>query len=68
MSLKAFHLLFILLSILLAYGFSVWLLQAYSRTGDGWTLAGSLGSCLAGTALILYGIRTMKKFKHVSYL
>ena len=68
MSLKAFHLIFILLSIVLAFGFAVWLLQSYSRTHDGWTLAGCLASSLAGGGLILYGIRTLKKFRKVSYL
>jgi hypothetical protein len=68
MSLKAFHLVFILLSIVLVFGFSAWLLQSYSRTHDGWTLAGCFASLLAGTGLILYGLRTLKKFRHVSYL
>jgi hypothetical protein len=68
MSLKAFHIFFISLSVALAIGFSVWLLRSYERTGDGWTLAGSLASLLAAAGLVAYGIRILKKLRHVSYL
>jgi len=68
MSLKAFHIFFISVSVALAVGFSAWLLQSYSRTGDVWTLLGSVASLLTGLSLVLYGIRILKKLKHVSYL
>jgi len=68
MSLKAFHIFFISLSVALALGFSVWLFQSYERSGDGWMLAGSAASLLAAAGLIVYGIRILKKLRHVSYL
>ncbi len=68
MSLKAFHIFFISLSVALAIGFAVWLLQAYQRSGDGWMLAAAMASFLAAVGLIYYGIRILKKLKHVSYL
>ena len=68
MSLKAFHIVFIVLSIALAFGFSVWLLQSYARANDGWLLVGGIASILAGIALIMYCIRILRKLKNVSYL
>jgi hypothetical protein len=67
-SLKAFHIFFISLSVLLAIGFSVWLFRSYSGSGDVWTLLAAVASLAAGLALILYGIRILKKLRHVGYL
>ena len=69
MSLKAFHLVFIVSSILLAFGSGGWSLWHYSQPG-GQTLDlvfGS-GSVLAGVALGVYGKYFLKKLKHISYL
>jgi hypothetical protein len=68
MSLKAFHIFFICVSVLLACGFSVWLFRSYSGSGDLWMLFAAVASLLAGLSLVLYGIRILKKLKHVSYL
>ena len=68
MSLKAFHIFFISVSILLAIGFSVWLFRSYSGSGDSWMLVASIASLAAGLALILYGIRILKKLRHVGFL
>lgn len=68
MSLKAFHVVFITFSILLAFGFAAWELVAYGdgrRTVD---LAFGIGSAVAGVALIVYGRYVLKKLKHISYL
>jgi hypothetical protein len=68
MSLKAFHVVFITVSILLAFGFSGWEFKAYSED-KGWVdLAFGLGSGLAGIGLIVYGRYFLKKLKHISYL
>jgi hypothetical protein len=68
MSLKAFHIFFISVSILLAIGFSAWLFRSYSGSGDIWMLVAALASLAAGCSLVLYGIRILKKLKHIGYL
>ena len=68
MSLKAFHIFFIALSVALAIGFSGWLLESYQESGNAWTLAASVASLLAAAALVAYGIRILRKLRHVSYL
>ena len=65
MSLKAFHIFFIGVSVLCSFGFAYWLLQS---EGDGLKIAGAVVSFLAGVALIIYGNRFLKKLKHVSFI
>ena len=68
MSLKAFHIFFIVLSTALSFGFAAWALKGYADGGTtGLALVGVV-SILAGIALIVYGIRFLRKLKHVSYL
>ena len=68
MSLKAFHIVFVVFSALLAFGFSAWSLALYSSTGNSNTLIVAFLSLFAGSGLIFYGIRFLKKLKHVSFL
>lgn len=68
MSLKTFHILFITISALTAFGFAWWLLAASPAPGTAATAAGAAISALAGAGLVVYGIRFLKKLKHVSYL
>ena len=70
MSLKAFHLVFIIASIVLALGFAGWALTAYFSTDGGgmWYLVAGLGSLLAAVGLVFYEIYFLKKLKNVSYL
>lgn len=58
MSLKAIHIFFIALSILLALGFGVWSIYHHQM------LMGVL-SFLIGIALVFYGIRFLRKLRHV---
>jgi hypothetical protein len=67
MSLKAFHIFFITLSVLLMFGFAVWTFQSYTESGGSLMLVGSLLSMLAGVGLIIYGINFLKKLKNVSF-
>jgi hypothetical protein len=68
MSLKAFHVVFITASVLLAFGFAAWSLVAYAN-GRVWVdLVFGIGSALAGVGLIAYGRYFLKKLKHISYL
>ena len=65
MSLKAFHIFFIGVSTLCAFGFGYWLLQSGNSIAN---VLGALLSFLTGIALILYGNRFLKKLKHVSFI
>jgi hypothetical protein len=68
MSLKAFHLVFIIASIVLAFGFGVWLAERYFAAGGVWNLIFALASFAAGVGLIFYERYFLKKTKDVSYL
>ena len=68
MSLKAFHIFFITISVLLTFGFAAWLLREYAWGGDAGMLIAGIASILAGVALIFYGRRFLRKLKHVSYI
>ena len=68
MSLKAFHVFFVIVSVLCALGFGAWSIADYARTGRGSVLTlGILGFAAAG-ALIFYGFWFLRKLKNVSYL
>ena len=68
MSLKAFHIVFIVLSILMAFFCGVWLLHEYAETRDAAQLVVGILFILAGGALICYGKSVLRKLKHISYL
>ena len=68
MSLKAFHLVFVIASVLLAFGFAAWSFTEYSNTRGPLELAFGIGSLLAGAGLLAYGKYFLKKLKHISYL
>ncbi len=70
MSLKAFHIVFIVASILLSFGVGVWgLVEYYGRhSGNNFDLVLGFGSLLGGVALICYGVSVLKKLRHISYL
>ena len=69
MSLKAFHIVFISASILLALGIGGWALNNYSSPGGtrGDLLSG-VGSLVAAVVLAIYGVYFLKKLKNISYL
>jgi len=68
MSLKAFHLVFIIASIALAFGFGAWLANNYFSQGGVWNLIFAGLSVAAGVGLIFYERYFLKKTKNVSYL
>jgi hypothetical protein len=68
MSLKAFHIFFIALSILLAIGFGVWELQAYADSRNTGQLVAGMVSFIVAVGLIIYGVRFLKMLKHIGYL
>ncbi len=68
MSLKAFHIFFIILSTLLAVAFGVWAVDDFSRSASGVHLALGVGSFIGSGVLVWYGVWFLRKLKHVSYL
>lgn len=69
MSLKAFHVVFIVASILLTAGFAAWSLANYlSPAGVKSDLWICIGSGTAALGLVGYGIYFLKKLKNVSYI
>ncbi len=68
MSLKAFHIFFIVLSTLLALAFGVWAVDDFGRSGSFVHLGLGVGSFLASVALVRYGVWFLRKLKHVGYL
>jgi len=68
MSLKAFHIIFVSISTLLAFGFGGWELQDYFATHDNSSLWLGVSSVVVGIALLWYGKAFLKKLKHISYL
>jgi hypothetical protein len=69
MSLKAFHVLFITASSVLAVGCAVWgLRDFFSQDGRASDLIFGLSSLAVGIGLILYERYFLKKLKRVSYL
>ncbi len=68
MSLKAFHIFFIILSTLLAVALGVWAVDAYGGSGSWVHLALAVGSFVASGGLVWYGVWFLRKLKHVSYL
>ena len=68
MSLKALHIVFVTASILLAFGFGAWEINAWKAGGTATDLALGIGSCVVGVALLIYGKYFLNKLKHISYL
>ncbi len=63
MSLKAFHIVFIVASALLSLGFGVWALA-----GDGASAPAAAVAFMVGAALVVYGARFLKKVARTGYI
>jgi hypothetical protein len=68
MSLKAFHVFFIIVSTLFTLGFAVWGTRDFAETGIRLHLALGVASFFTSGLLVWYGIWFIRKLKHVSYL
>jgi len=68
MSLKAFHIFFIIVSTLTSLGFGLWAVQDFRQTGTMGTLLMGIGSFVLGLALIVYSNWFLRKLKNVSFL
>jgi hypothetical protein len=63
MSLKAFHVFFITLSVLLCLGFGAWCIDSdYARGRTAYTIAGYVSFGM-GVLLVVYEIGFLRKFK-----
>lgn len=69
MSLKAFHLIFVIVSTLLSLGVGFWSIREYRLGGAGFsTLLIGLGCLVGAVGLIVYGRWFLRKLRHLSYL
>ena len=68
MSLKAFHIFFIVVSTVFAVGFGVWATRDYAESGNWVNLTMGLGSFFASIVLVWYGVWFLRKLKGVGYL
>ncbi|MCP4250081.1 MAG: hypothetical protein GY778_23815 [bacterium] len=68
MSLKAFHVFFVAVSVLLAAGFGWWALNQYRTDGGAADLLMAVASLVGGIVLIVYGRRFLHKLRGVSYI
>ncbi|PCJ64210.1 MAG: hypothetical protein COA73_04310 [Candidatus Hydrogenedentota bacterium] len=69
MSLKAFHLVFIAISTIMAVGFGGWCIaQFFTQDGGAGYIVSGILSALAGAGLVVYGIRFARKWKDVSFI
>ena len=68
MSLKAFHVIFITASALLAFGFGAWMLRAHADGGTTSDLVYGIVSLAVGLGLVVYEGFFIRKLKNVSYL
>lgn len=68
MSLKAFHVFFILVCTVFAVGFGFWGTRDYLEHGNGTSLAMGVGAFLGSVALAIYSSWFLKKMKNTSFL
>ena len=68
MSLKAFHLVFIILSILLTLMFGIWGVVNHGSSGKTAELVMGIISMVGTIGLTVYLRYFLKRLKHVSYL
>jgi hypothetical protein len=68
MSLKAFHFVFVIASILLGLGVGGWGIMEYRANGEISALIMGMIFLIMGVTLIIYGNRMLKKTKHIGYL
>jgi hypothetical protein len=65
-SLKAFHVFFIVVSTLCALILGVWGVMEHSRSGNGGALFIGIGGFAAAVVLVVYGLWFLRKLRGVS--
>jgi membrane protein YdbS with pleckstrin-like domain len=65
MSLRIFHLFFIFVSIVCAFGYGAWCVKESLRTADSSQMVIAVIAFLAGVGLIVYGVKVRRKLMNV---
>ena len=65
MGLRVFHLIFIALSIMMAAVVGGWGINRYLADGGIGGLVLGVGFFLTGAALLLYGVKVLRKFREI---
>lgn len=68
MSLKAFHILFLISAIVLCLGFGAWEIREFLRYRGWLDLGIGVFSLVSGVALVVYFRVMLKKLRGISYL
>lgn len=68
MSLKAFHIAFVIITVLASFLVGALMCHAFMREGGWGNAVGALAAFGSGVGLIYYGRYVLKKLKHISYL
>jgi len=68
MSLKAFHIAFVIITVLASFGVGGLMCHAFLREGGLGNALAAVAAFGAGVGLIYYGKYVLKKLKHISYL
>ena len=68
MSLKAFHVFFLVMSVLISVGFGAWAIREYRSGSDITNLYMGVGSFFAAAVLCIYGAWFLRKLRGVSYV
>ena len=66
MSLKSFHIFFIVVAILFLLGFGIWFFMARPSPHEALNVFGGLLSFSIGGGLILYAVRIRRKLRNIS--
>ena len=68
MSLKAVHIIFVVVCTVFLVSFGLWAVREFRSTGDSGNLVLALVAFVGAAVLIPYGIWFLRKLKNVSYL
>jgi len=64
-SLKAFHIFFIVASTVLAFGVGVWGIYVHVQESNFSLLLFGVGSLLVGVLLMVYGVKVVRRFRRL---
>jgi len=68
MSLKTFHVVFVVASTILAISFGVWAIRDYRASGETASIVVGVLSLCGAVSLLVYGRWFLRKLKNESYL
>ena len=67
MSLRVFHIVFIVASIILSAFVSIWGFRQFAFEGQGGSLALGVLFLLFGAALVVYGLKAFRKLRELNH-